>query len=79
MSETCPVCESELRLIAYGWVCPNAECPIDELSDNDLALARATAAARVAEAEKPWREAVTDLMEGRGYVRARALLDKAGE
>ena len=61
MSETCPVCESELRLIAYGWVCPNAECPIDELSDNDLALARRTADARVAEAVKPWVKMCGDL------------------
>ena len=58
------------------WHCPNRHGYYDRPT---LALARATAAARVAEAEKPWREAVTDLMEGRGYVRARALLDKAGE
>ena len=58
MNERCPVCGTELRRNAYGWVCPNVGCPVDQLTENDIALARATREAADAEARRPWREAL---------------------
>ena len=75
MVERCPACCGEMtrpRGEGTRWKC--GECGF-RVYQNTLDKLRRTADAREAE----WREAVTDLMEGRGYVRARALLDKAGE
>ena len=61
MAERCPVCRDVLHPTQDGDYMGVSGCSVCHgklWTPEELALARATAAARVAEAVKPWREAL---------------------
>lgn len=64
MDERCPVCGGKLTVSGYKspeeLVCQNPQCPISFWSRKAIGLAHATRARLIAEAVKPWREALED-------------------